>query len=82
MRMTTLVAAALLAAPSALAAETYVVESWPRDIDAIPCGAWDHYPDGSWALRGYIRVGSSVIEHVGFKGDSTAHLLDKRCGKR
>jgi len=83
MRMITLAATALAVAPvAARAAETYVVENWPGDVDTIPCSAWDRYPDGSWALRGYIKVGGSVIEHVGFKGDSTARLLDKHCGKR
>jgi hypothetical protein len=82
MRMILLAAAALLFAPAVRAAETYQVANWPKDIDTIPCSAWDHNPDGSWALRGYIKVGGSVIENVGFnKGDSSARLLDKKCGK-
>jgi len=84
MRMILLAAAALLFAPAALrAAETYVVDSWPRDIETIPCSAWDHNPDGSWVLRGYIKIGGSVVENIGFnKGDSSARLLDKKCGKK
>ena len=77
------VAAFLFLPVVARAGDTYAVDKWPADVDTIPCGAWDHYPDGSWALRGYIKVGASVIENVGFnKGDSTARLLDKKCGKR
>jgi len=82
MRMITLAAAALLIAPDARAAETYTVDHWPADVDTIPCSAWEHYPDGSWALHGYVKLGASVIENVGFKGDSTARLLDRKCGKK
>ncbi|MGO9421104.1 hypothetical protein [Roseiarcus sp.] len=83
MRMITLAAAALLIAPDvARAAETYAVDNWPADVDTIPCSAWEHYPDGSWALHGYVKLGASVIENVGFKGDSTARLLDRKCGKK
>ncbi len=84
MRTLTLAAAAgLIFAPAvARAANTYTVEKWPGDVDTIPCSAWEHYPDGTWALKGYVKIGSSVIENVGFKGDSTARLLDKTCGKK
>lgn len=84
MRMVALAAAALLLAPvAARAAQTFVVDKWPRDLETIPCSAWDRGPDGSWALRGYIKVGSSVVADVGFnKGDSSARLLEKKCGKK
>ena len=84
MRMTVLLAAAaLLVVPGAArAAETYTVENWPGDIEKVPCNAWDHFPDGTWALRGYVKLGASVIENVGFKNDSWARLLDKKCGKK
>ncbi len=83
MRILTLAFAAVLVAPAAArAADTYTVENWPADVDTIPCSAWEHYPDGAWALKGYVKVGASIIEHVGFKGDSTARLLDRKCGKK
>jgi hypothetical protein len=83
MRNLTFAAAALLFAPVvARAGDTYNVDSWPRDVETIPCSAWSHYPDGTWALNGYVKVGASIVENVGFKGDSTAHLLDKTCGKK
>ena len=83
MRTLTFAAAALLFAPAvARAGDTYTVENWPQDVDTIPCSAWKHFPDGTWALDGYIKVGASIIENIGFKGDSTARLLDKTCGKR
>ncbi len=77
-------AAALLLAPvAARAADTYPVDKWPADVDTIPCNAWERYPDGSWALRGYVKVGASIIENVGFnKSDSTARLLERKCGKK
>ncbi len=82
--MLTLAAAASLATSfAALAADTYKVEHWPADIDRIPCRAWTHSPDGSWALGGYVQVGASVLENVGFgKGDASARLLDQKCGKK
>lgn len=75
-------AAALLAMVAPVQAETYTVEQWPRDIDTIPCSAWERTADGAWALKGYVKVGSSVIENVGFKGDSTARLLAKKCAAK
>ena len=81
MRIVVLAAALCLAAASARA-ETYTLDNWPADIDNIPCSAWTHNADGSWALKGYVKVGASVIENVGFKGDSSAHLLDRKCGKK
>ncbi len=83
MRFLTLAAAAFLLAPAAArAAETYEVDRWPADIDTIPCSAWEHYPDGTWALNGYVKLGASVVGDIGFKGDSSARLLDKKCGKK
>jgi hypothetical protein len=83
MRFLMFVAATFLLGPAAArAAETYEVDRWPADIDTIPCSAWEHYPDGTWALNGYVKIGFSVVEHVGFKGDSSARLLDKKCGKK
>ena len=84
MRIPTIVAVALLFDPAvAHAADTYLVERWPQDVDTIPCSAWSHYPDGSWSLRGYIKLGASVIENIGFnKGDTSARLLDQKCGRK
>jgi hypothetical protein len=83
MRILAFAAAALMFAPVvAHAGDTYNVDNWPKDIDTIPCGAWTHFPDGTWALNGYVKVGASIIENVGFKGDSTARLLDRNCGKK
>lgn len=75
-------AAVVVASTGAQAASTYKVENWPADADTIPCSSWDHLPDGTWALNGYVKLGSSVVENVGFKGDSTARLLDRKCGKK
>lgn len=79
----TIAGALLLVAGAAEARDTYPVERWPQDVDTIPCSAWDHYPDGSWSLRGYVKLGASVIDNVGFnKGDPAARLLDRKCGKK
>jgi hypothetical protein len=77
-----LFAAAVLAAAVACAhAETYTVDNWPADVDMIPCSAWTHYNDGTWALKGSLKVGASTIDDVGVKGDAAARSLQKRCGK-
>ena len=39
-------------------------------------------PDGTWALNGYVKISASVVGDVGFKGDSSARLLDRKCGKK
>ncbi len=72
----------VFASAAARAAQTYQVDQWPADVETIPCRAWEHMPDGTWALNGYVKIGGTVVEHVGFRGDSTARLLDKRCGKK
>ena len=83
MRILTFAVVGLLFAPVvARAGDTYTVENWPQDADTIPCHAWRHLPDGTWALDGYIKVGASIIENIGFKGDATARLLDRSCGKK
>ncbi len=84
MRISTIAFAALLLAPvAAQAGDTYVVEKWPEDADTIPCSAWDRYPDGSWALKGYVKIGASLIENIGFnRGDTSARLLERKCGKK
>ncbi len=74
-------ATALVSATPVAHAETYVVDHWPGDIDTIPCGAWTRYNDGTWALKGSIKLGASVIDDVGVKGDAAARSLEKRCGK-
>lgn len=75
------VAAAVLGMASAARAATYPVDRWPGDVDTIPCSAWTHSSDGTWALNGAIKLGASVVEDVGVKGDAAARSLDKRCGK-
>ena len=74
-------AVALIAATASAGAETYVVDRWPGDIDVIPCSAWTRSADGAWVLHGSIKLGASVLDDIGVKGDASARLLDKRCGK-
>jgi hypothetical protein len=73
-------AVALVCAAPCAWAETFEVDSWPGDIDKIPCNAWTRYEDGTWALKGSLKIGASVIDDVGVKG-ATARSLQKRCGK-
>ena len=82
MRIPMIAVALLLATTAAEAGGTYTVDRWPQDADSIPCSAWDHLPDGSWALKGYVKLGASVIDNIGFnKGDPSARMLERKCGK-
>jgi hypothetical protein len=67
---------------SALADDTYELQSWPQDIDLIPCSAWTKESDGTWALHGTLRVRDSVIDNVGVKGDAAARAVEKECGAK
>jgi hypothetical protein len=62
--------------------DVYVLETWPNDIDQIPCSAWKKSPDGSWVLqRGTaVKVGASVLEDIAVKGDAAARMLERLCG--
>ena len=74
--------AALVATVGAAHATTYEVDNWPADADTIPCSAWTKTSDGTWTLNNAsIKLGASVIDNVGVKGDAAARSLDKRCGK-
>ena len=73
-------AAFLLALVSAKAG-TYEVDSWPGDIDSIPCAAWTKTSDGTWMLKGALKLGASVVENVGVRGDAAARKVEKKCGK-
>jgi hypothetical protein len=72
---------ALVTMAAAAHAQTYRVEHWPGDIDTIPCEAWTKMSDGTWALKGRLKLGASEVEDIGVKGDAAARSLDKRCGK-
>ena len=61
--------------------QVWTVQSWPGDIDLIPCSAWSKSPDGSWVLTGgSIKLGSETMGNIGVKGDAAAHHLDRECG--
>jgi hypothetical protein len=61
--------------------QVWTVQSWPGDIDLIPCSAWSKAPDGSWVLTGgSIKLGSETMGNIGVKGDAAAHHLDRECG--
>ena len=84
-RLGILTAVALIAAITSARADEQVwtVQSWPGDIDVIPCSAWSKTPDGSWVLTGgSIKLGSETMSNIGVKGDAAAHKLDRDCGKK
>jgi hypothetical protein len=74
---------AFLAAVASVRADNqvWVVQSWPGDIDLIPCSAWSRSGDGSWVLTGgSVKLGMETMENIGVKGDAAAHKLDRQCG--
>ena len=78
-----LTAVAFLATITSVRADEQVwtVQSWPGDIDLIPCSAWSKSGDGGWVLTGgSIKLGSETMSNIGVKGDAAAHKLDRECG--
>jgi hypothetical protein len=77
-----LTAVAFIAAITSVYAEEQVwtMESWPGDIDLIPCSAWSKNDDGTWVLHGSVKLGSETMSNIGVKGDAAAHKLDRECG--
>jgi hypothetical protein len=62
--------------------QVWTIESWPGDIDLIPCSAWSKTGDGTWVLHGSVKLGSETMSNIGVKGDAAAHLLDRECGAK
>ena len=84
-RLGILTAVAFIAAISSVRADEQVwtVQSWPGDIDLIPCSAWSKAADGSWVLTGgAVKLGSETMNNIGVKGDAAAHHLDRECGAK
>jgi hypothetical protein len=75
-------AAALILTGASVRADEQVwdVDNWPGDIDLIPCSAWSKAADGTWVLHGSIKLGASIVNDVGVKGDAAARKLDRECG--
>jgi hypothetical protein len=62
--------------------QVWTVDNWPADAGQIPCSAWSKSADGTWVLRGALKLGSETMNNVGVKGDAAAHLLDRECGAK
>jgi hypothetical protein len=83
-RLGALTAVAFFAAITSVRADEQVwtMESWPGDIDLIPCTAWSKTADGTWVLNGAVKLGSETMSNIGVKGDAAAHKLDRECGAK
>ena len=84
-RFRILAAVALIGMTASVRADEQVwtVQSWPDDIDLIPCSAWSKVGDGSWVLTGgSVKLGSETMANIGVKGDAAAHYLDRECGAK
>jgi hypothetical protein len=63
--------------------QVWTMQSWPGDIDLIPCSAWSKSADGGWVLTGgAVKLGSETMANIGVKGDAAAHKLDRECGAK
>jgi hypothetical protein len=63
--------------------QVWTVESWPGDIDLIPCSAWSKSGDGTWVLTGgSVKLGAEIMGNIAVKGDAAAHHLDRECGAK
>jgi hypothetical protein len=83
-RLGILTAVVFVATIASVRAEEQVwdVDNWPADAAKIPCSAWSKAADGTWVLQGSVKLGSSVVNDIGVKGDAAAHLLDRECGAK
>ncbi len=72
---------AFMALTGGAEAMTWEVDSWPGGVDQIPCTEWTKTPDGTWLLKGSIKLGASIVDNIGVKGDAAARKLEKMCGK-
>jgi hypothetical protein len=84
-RLGILAAVELIGATACVRADEQVwtVQSWPGDIDLIPCSAWSKTSDGTWVLTGgAIKLGSETMSNIGVKGDAAAHKLERQCGAK
>jgi hypothetical protein len=62
--------------------QVWTIQSWPGDIDLVPCSAWSKTGDGTWILNGSLKLGSETMANIGVKGDAAAHHLDRECGAK
>jgi hypothetical protein len=83
-RLGILTAVAFIGAITSVRADEQVwtMQSWPGDIDLIPCSAWSKTGDGTWVLQGSVKLGSETMSNIGVKGDAAAHKLDRECGAK
>ena len=84
-RLGILTAVAFIGAIASVRADEQVwtMESWPGDIDLIPCSAWSKSGDGTWVLTGgAVKLGSETMANIAVKGDAAAHHLDRECGAK
>jgi hypothetical protein len=83
-RLGILTAVAFLGAITSARADeqVWIMQSWPGDIDLIPCSKWSKSSDGTWVLDGAVKLGSETMSNIGVRGDAAAHKLDRECGAK
>jgi hypothetical protein len=64
---------------SSASAATYTIQNWPQDLDKVPCAAWQHNSDGSWAQIATIMVGKNATSGMTFRDSDEAKMLDAKC---
>jgi hypothetical protein len=77
-----IVSIAILVGTLSANATTYTINSWPEDLEKVPCDAWTHNQDGSWTQSATIMVGTNTMSGNTFKGTGETRLLDAKCGAK
>lgn len=74
-----IVAVSIFAISQASAQQTYTIQSWPAELDRVPCEAWKRNPDGSIGQTGTIIVGRTKMTGNSFKNTVEAGVIEKKC---
>jgi hypothetical protein len=63
----------------AASAATYTIQTWPDDLNKVPCDAWKHNSDGSWVEVGTIVVNGHSTTGMTFKDSDETKILNAKC---
>lgn len=78
--LTILLSAGLAATATLASAAQYRVDSWPADIDKVPCDVWQKKADGTWNQVQPVDAGGLTYWGYWFRNNNYSAILDKKCG--
>jgi hypothetical protein len=65
--------------PVFAAIDSYKIQSWPQDLDKVPCSAFRKNADGSWTPTAIIFVGGKPRKDAIAKDSAESQMLAARC---